>query len=154
MANLFNQDFIEFIEALNVAEVEYMLVGGYAVILHGYVRSTADMDVWVNKSSVNYLKLKHAFLLFGAPTMSESDFLGNEYDVWAIGMEPNKIEILNKVKGIEFNEAFSLCKSIKQNDIDVKYIHLKHLLQAKIASGRYKDMDDIEQLKKKNTNGE
>lgn len=63
MADLFNEDFQDFIEALNKAEVEYILVGGYAVILHGYVRSTADMDVWVNKTSANYQKLKKAFIL-------------------------------------------------------------------------------------------
>lgn len=51
MADLFNNDFIDFLEACSNSEVEYLLVGGYAVILHGYIRSTADMDVWVNKTS-------------------------------------------------------------------------------------------------------
>lgn len=87
MADLFNQDFQEFIEALNIVKVEYILVGGYAVILHGYIRSTADMDVWVNKTSDNYVRLRKAFDLFGAPVFSEKDFLGNEADVWAIGIE-------------------------------------------------------------------
>jgi len=56
MANLFNQDFQDFIQSLKVNEVEYILVGGYAVILHGYIRSTADMDVWVHKTKDNYKK--------------------------------------------------------------------------------------------------
>ena len=75
MADLFNQDFQDFIQALNGAKVEYILVGGYAVILHGYSRTTADMDVWVRKTSANYQKLKLAFQLFGAPIFSEKDFL-------------------------------------------------------------------------------
>ncbi len=150
MANLFNDDFQDFIEALNIFHVEYILVGGYAVILHGYIRSTADMDVWVNKTADNYIKLKSAYAQFGAPIFSERDFLGNQYDVWGIGVEPNKIEVLNKIKGVEFLEAYPLCKSFTQNDVEVKYIHLNHLLKAKEAAGRYKDQDDIEQLKKRN----
>ncbi len=151
MADLFNQDFQDFIEALNKAAVEYILVGGYAVILHGYIRSTADMDVWVNKTSGNYQKLKKAFYHFGAPIFSQQEFLGNQFDVWGIGIEPNRIEVLNKIKGVEFSEAYPLCKTFIQNNIEIKYIHLNHLLLAKAAAGRYKDKADIEELKKRNT---
>jgi hypothetical protein len=150
MADLFNQDFQDFIEALNKASVEYILVGGYAVILHGYIRSTADMDVWVNKTSANYQKLRQAFYQFGAPIFSEEEFLGNQFDVWGIGTEPNRIEVLNKIKGVEFSDAHLLCKTYIQNNIEVKYIHLNHLLQAKEAAGRYKDKADIDELKKRN----
>ena len=150
MANLFNIDFQDFLEALNKAEVEYMLVGGYAVILHGYIRSTADMDVWVNKTVENYTRLKKAFQLFGAPIFPENDFVDSEFDVWAIGVEPNKIEVLNNVKGIEFSDAFPHCKTFEQNGIDIRYIHLTHLLQAKEAANRFKDKNDIEQLKNRN----
>lgn len=81
MAALFNEDFQDFIKALNGAAVEYILVGGYAVILHGYLRSTADMDVWVNKTLENYKKLQKAFSLFGAPIFSKEEFMGNDFDV-------------------------------------------------------------------------
>jgi len=74
MADLFNTDFLDFIDALNKAKVEYILVGGYAVILHGFARSTGDMDIWVNKISANYQNLRRAFELFGAPVFSEKDF--------------------------------------------------------------------------------
>lgn len=151
MADLFNQDFQDFIEALNMAVVEYILVGGYAVILHGYIRSTADMDVWVNKTSSNYQRLKKAYHHFGAPIFSEEEFLGTQFDVWSIGIEPNRIEVLNKIKGVEFPEAYSLCKTFLQNNIGVKYIHFDHLIQAKEAAGRFKDKADIEELKKRNT---
>ncbi len=151
MADLFNQDFQDFIEALNKAAVEYILVGGYAVILHGYIRSTADMDVWVNKTSANYQKLQNAFFYFRAPIFSEQEFLGNQFDVWGIGIEPNRIEVLSKIKGVEFAEAYPLCKTFIQNNIEVKYIHINHLIQAKEAAGRFKDKADIEELKKRNT---
>ena len=150
MANLFNDDFADFLEACSVNKVEFLLVGGYAVILHGYIRSTADMDIWVNKTSENYLKLAKAFKDFGAPIFSENDFLGNAYDVWGIGVEPNKIEIMSEVKGIEFSECLEVCKRMPLKNFEVPYIHLKHLLQAKEAAGRFKDKADIEQLKKKN----
>ena len=75
MANLFNDDFADFLEACSVNKVEFLLVGGYAVILHGYIRSTADMDIWVNRTADNYLKLAKAFKDFGAPIFSENDFL-------------------------------------------------------------------------------
>jgi hypothetical protein len=149
MAALFNEDFQDFIESLNKSGVEYILVGGYAVILHGYILSTADMDIWVNKTPENYQKLSAAFKIFGSPIFSENDFLGNEFDVWGIGKEPNRIEILSDIKGVRFFEAYSLCKTFIQNGVEIKYIHLTHLLQAKEAAGRFKDKNDIEQLKKK-----
>lgn len=152
MADLFNKDFLDFIHALNITEVEYILVGGYAVILHGFARSTADMDVWVNKTYWNYQKLKKAYSIFGAPIFSEKDFLGDEIDVWGIGREPNRIEILNQLKGITFEEAFPLCKTFMQNNIAIKYIHINHLIKAKEAAGRLKDKNDVEQLQKKNKN--
>jgi len=67
MANIFNDDFRDFIQALNNNEVEYLLVGGYAVILHGYRRVTGDMDIWVNRTKENYSRLTKAFLEFGLP---------------------------------------------------------------------------------------
>lgn len=150
MADLFNQDFLDFIDALNKAEVEYILVGGYAVILHGFSRTTGDLDVWVKKSIPNYGKLKKAYQIFGAPIFSEKDFTGSNYDVWGIGKEPNRIEVLNHIKGLSFEEAYPACKIFIQRGIEVKYIHINHLIKAKEAAGRHKDKHDIEQLKKIN----
>ncbi|SHL65976.1 hypothetical protein SAMN05444266_104307 [Chitinophaga jiangningensis] len=65
MGVIFNDDFRDFIQALNNHNVEYILVGGYAVILHGYRRVTGDMDIWVNRTKENYLKLAEAFMEFG-----------------------------------------------------------------------------------------
>ena len=83
MADLFNEHFRDFIQALNEQQVEYVLVGGMAVILHGYVRSTGDMDIWVNKTKLNYQRLVKAYTQFGMPLfdMTESAFLSDQYDV-------------------------------------------------------------------------
>lgn len=154
MANPFNKDFQDFIEALNKHNVEYILVGGYAVILHGYIRSTADMDIWVNKTEENYIQLTKAFATFNMPVfdMSLKAFLGNKFDVWSFGIEPNRIDIITNLKGVVFKEAFQNAKIFNIESCPVRYIHLNHLIQAKEAAGRYKDKDDIEQLRNNNKN--
>jgi hypothetical protein len=98
------------------------------------------------------LNLATAFKDFGAPIFSKADFLSNHFDVWAIGREPNKIEILTAVKGIEFNESYSTHHLFDIGLFKVPFINLATLLKAKEAAGRYKDKADIEALKKKNAN--
>ena len=149
MANLFNKDFQDFIQVLNKNEVKYILVGGYAVILHGYIRSTADMDIWVNKTAVNYRKLRKALKEFGAPSFSQNEFLGDEFNVWGIGREPNRIEIMNEVKGLTFDIAYQESAIYQQENLNIRFINFKNLLDAKNAAGRFKDKNDIEQLTKK-----
>lgn len=149
MPDIFNEDFRDFIDALNRHQVEYLLVGGYAVILHGYRRSTGDMDVWVNITLENHKRLLKAFLDFGLPTLdiSEDNFLKNdEMDVFSFGTPPVCIEILKKVKGCNFDEAFSKSRLFYENGLEIRFIHLNTLIEAKKASGRYKDLDDIEKL--------
>ncbi|MEO6290490.1 MAG: hypothetical protein ABIO76_11240 [Ginsengibacter sp.] len=119
-----------------------------AVILHGYVRGTGDMDVWVNKTKDNYQKLVKAFALFGMPVfdMTESAFLGNEFDVWGIGIQPVRIEIMTAVKGLAFGETYTQSQLYNEDGLQIRFIHLNHLLQAKKAAGRFRDLDDIDQL--------
>ena len=88
MGNIFNQDFRNFLQALNNSNVEYLLVGGYAVILYGYSRTTGDMDIWVNRTSINYKKIVQAFYEFKMPVfdMTEENFLQHtEWDVFRFG---------------------------------------------------------------------
>ena len=149
MPNIFNEDFRDFIDALNKQEVEYMLVGGYAVILNGYRRSTGDIDIWVNVTAENHKKLLKAYLSFGLPTsdISEENFLLNdEMDVFTYGIPPVCIEILKKLKGCDFDEAYKISKVYNENGLQIRFIHINTLIQAKKASGRYKDLDDIEKL--------
>jgi hypothetical protein len=148
MSNLFNQDFLDFLQSLNSNEVKYILVGGYAVILHGYIRSTGDMDIWVGKTKENFEKLNKALNEFGAPSIAESEFLGNEFDVWGLGREPNRIEIMSEVKSLRFEEAFKESLLFEQENLKIRYIHFNHLLETKNAVGRFKDKNDVEQLKK------
>lgn len=152
MADIFNTDFQDFIKSLNNAEVDYLLVGGYSVILHGYSRTTGDLDIWVDPTETNYHKLTRAFRLFGMPVfdMELAKFLNtNLYDVFTFGRPPVSIDILTLVKGLEFDEAFKASVIFTDNGIDVRCIQYHHLITAKKAAGRSRDLNDIEQLSKK-----
>jgi hypothetical protein len=149
MSDLFNDDFSDFIRSLNNNKVEYLLAGGYAVILHGYRRPTGDMNIWVAQTKENYKKLKRAFNEFGLPVfdMTEQTFLDSEIaDVFSFGRPPVSIDILTSLKGVEFKESFKMAQSIDKNGLDIRFIHLQHLILAKRAAGRYRDLDDIEKL--------
>lgn len=148
MLNVFNIDFLEFLELLDNHEVEYLLVGGYAVILHGYARSTGDMDLWVNQTNQNYNKLKLVYTNFGAPIFSIEDFESDKFDVWSIGVEPRKIEILTKVSGLEFKESKKNCVYLNFEKFKIPYIDFEDLMKNKMATGRLKDLADVEQLMK------
>ena len=148
--NIFNVDFLEFLHLLEKYKIDYILVGGYAVVLHGYVRSTGDIDLWIEISSENYHKLKKVYQDFGAPIFSESEFLNDNYNVWGIGREPSKIEILTQVDGLVFKDSFKKRNYFRVDELEIPYIDFEDLITNKLATGRYKDLADIEQLKKKN----
>lgn len=149
--NIFNPDFVEFINALNDCEVDYVLVGGYAVILHGYSRTTGDMDLWINPTRTNYEKLVKAFDVFRLPLfdMTLDKFLNTEeYDVFSFGRPPMAIDIMTKVKGLVFNEAVNGAQWFElEEEFAIRVVNFNDLIKAKTKSGRFKDLDDIEQLK-------
>ncbi len=146
--NILNEDFKDFIVYFNRYEVEYIVVGGYAVIVRGYSRSTGDIDIWVNKTLDNFKRLQKAIQHFGLPTsaVKESEFFSEEFDVFTFGKPPYAIEIMTAVKGLDFGSTF-INSSIEQiNDTPVRIIHLLNLIEAKKAAGRSKDLNDIENL--------
>jgi hypothetical protein len=149
MGDLFSSDFREFLQALNDQEVEYILVGGFAVILHGYQRVTGDMDIWVNRTEENYIRIKAAFDQFGMPVfdMSRENFLFEKsMDVFRFGRRPNAIDIMLSVKGLQFSECFEIAKWFEDDGLQIKVLHINHLRQAKKEAGRFKDFDDLEHL--------
>ena len=146
--NIFNDDFKDFIDYLNQNEVEYIVVGGYAVIIRGYSRSTGDIDLWVNKTVENFIKLQKVIKAFGLPTMAikEEDFFSDNFDVFAFGKPPYAIEIMTAVKGLDFKNTYKNATIEQINDTPVRIIHLQNLIEAKKAAGRSKDLNDIENL--------
>jgi hypothetical protein len=146
--NIFNIDFLEFLELLDKHKVDFLLVGGYAVILHGYIRSTGDIDLWIDKTEKNYQKLKKAYFDFGTPIFSIEEFQSEKFDVWGIGSEPSKIEILTKVDGLNFVESYKKRRFFKTEKTTIPYIDFDDLIKNKKTSARYKDLADIDQLNK------
>lgn len=149
MGNIFNQDFIDFLSALYKHEVEYVLVGGYSVILHGYPRTTGDLDIWVKKNENNYKKIVKTFDLFGLPVfdMTRENFLHKEnFDVFTFGRPPVCIDIMTALKGLDFDDAYKKAIIDRVDEVFVKFINFNDLILAKKASARSKDINDIENL--------
>lgn len=150
MANIFNQDFRDFISAFNNENVRYILVGGYSVILHGYSRTTGDMDIWVERSPENYERISKAFSVFGMPVfdMTEKNFLSHPiWDVFTFGLPPVSIDVMISLKGIDFNEAYSRSVLFNDEGLLIRTIHRNDLIAAKKIAGRAKDQNDLENLK-------
>ena len=106
------------------------------------------MDLWVNQTNENYNKLQLVYTNFGAPIFSIEDFESDKFDVWSIGVEPRKIEILTKVSGLEFKESKKNCVYLNFEKFKIPYIDFEDLMKNKMATGRLKDLADVEQLMK------
>jgi predicted nucleotidyltransferase len=140
-------DFKDFLKLLNDNQVKYLLIGGYAVGYHGYPRATADMDIWVAIQPENADKLVEVFKEFGfdVPELSAELFLKKDQIV-RIGVPPVRIEILTTISGVEFEECYQERIIDSLDGMEVNLINLKHLKVNKKASGRYKDLNDLENL--------
>ena len=126
-----------------------MVVGGYAVIIHGYQRTTGDINIWMNKTENNYSKLKAAFHQFGMPLfdMTQFNFLNNEdIDVFTFGVPPVSIDIMTELKGLTFEECQKQAVKETVDGLTINVISFENLITAKKASNRPKDQDDIDQL--------
>jgi hypothetical protein len=141
------QDFKEFLSLLNKHEVDYLLVGGYAVALHGYPRYTGDIDFWVDTSEENAQKIVTVLKEFGfdLPELSKEMFL-DPNRMTRMGREPLKIEILNSISGLTFEEGKQGATSVEVEGIHIPLIGLRELRRNKKASGRSKDLADLENL--------
>lgn len=140
-------DFKEFLRLLNSHQVEYLLIGGHAVGYHGYPRATADMDVWVAIHPQNAEKLVNALkeFGFGVPELSSDLFL-KENQVVRMGVPPMRIEVLTTISGVDFRGCYAERIMDLIDGVEVSIINLKHLRANKKASGRHKDLDDLEHL--------
>lgn len=137
-------DFKEFLRLLNSEKIEYLVIGGYAVGHYGYVRATADMDVWISTSPVNTERLSRALIQFGfSPGHVPASMLQEEGKVFRMGFPPTRLEILTTISGVEFSECFARRAIAKWDDLDVNIINLDDLKANKRASGRPKDISDL-----------
>jgi len=140
-------DFKEFLKLLNAHQVEYLLIGGYAVGYHGYPRATADMDIWIAMNPANAGKVVTVLREFGFnhPDLSPDLFL-KEWQIVRLGIPPVRIEIATTISGVNFSECYAEKVLGELDGEQVKLICLKHLKINKKASGRHQDLADLENL--------
>jgi predicted nucleotidyltransferase len=141
------QDFKEFLKLLNDLEVKYLLVGGYAVGYYGYPRATADMDIWIAVSPDNAKNILTAFHQFGmrSPDLDADTFQIVD-KVIRMGLPPMRIEVLTSIDGVLFDDCFLRRQIVELEGVKVPIISLDDLKKNKKASGRHKDLDDLEHL--------
>ncbi len=141
------EDFKEFLKLLEAFEVDYLLVGGYAVGFYGYPRPTGDIDIWVSRSPENAEKIVAALDEFG---FSSSDITAEVFtldkSIVRMGIPPFKLEIITHIDGVEFDPCFGRKESVIIDGCRVNIISLADLKINKQASGRPKDMNDLENL--------
>jgi hypothetical protein len=140
-----NQDFIDLLRAFVAAEVRFLIVGAYALAVHGRPRATGDLDVWVDATSDNAPRIMRALAEFGAPLtdLSEADFRrpGVTYQ---IGVPPGRIDILTELTAVTFAEAWADRLRRPFGDLEVDFIGRASFIRNKRATGRAKDLGDIE----------
>jgi hypothetical protein len=144
---MLNQDFKEFITSLSANEVRYLVVGGYAVALHGYPRYTKDIDIWVEPTHVNASKLIKALdeFGFGSLGLKVEDFLEPD-TIIQLGYPPNRIDLITTLPGVEFNACYATRVEVEFEDQRVNFIDLESLKKNKLASNRAQDLADLENL--------
>ena len=142
-------EFKEFLKLLNDVGVKYLLIGGYAVGYHGYPRTTADMDIWVAVSRKNASSLVDVFRRFDMldASLTPAVFL-QRGKIIRMGVAPMRIEVLTEIDGVDFDECYAAREIVTLDGQTVNLISLRHLRTNKRASGRHKDLDDLENLPK------
>jgi len=140
-------DFKEFLKLLKEHDVRYLLIGGYAVGYHGYARATEDMDIWIAIHPDNAQKLVSTMKAFGLddPNLKPELFL-QKPKIIRMGFPPLRLEITTSISGVEFGECLQGRIVDRLDGVEVNLIDLEHLKQNKKASGRTKDIADLEKL--------
>lgn len=144
---MLSQDFREFVELLNKYNVRYLIVGGYAVGIHGHPRYTGDLDVWISsdKETAKMMVQVMQEFGFGSFGLSENDFL-TDNNVIQLGYPPFRIDVLTSIDGVTFAECYPGKIIIEDEGVPVNFISLKDLRKNKESSGRKRDLDDLENL--------
>lgn len=154
MINLFTEDHQQLLSALIKNKVDFMLVGGYAVIHYGYDRNTGDMDIWLKTGNENRDKLIKALKEFGIidehlDILAKMDF-AKPIPVFYFGNEPRRFDFITKISNVTFDDAIKQANYMALESLRVPVIHYNHLIASKLTSSRLKDKADIEELQRIN----
>ncbi len=142
-----NEDFLDLLRALLAADVRFLVVGAYALAHHGRPRATGDLDVWVEPTLDNAVKVMRALAEFGAPLndVTEADF-AKPGVVFQIGLPPRRIDVLTQLTGLEFADAWASRERGRFGDLSVDFIGRDAFIRNKRATGRAKDLVDVDEL--------
>jgi hypothetical protein len=143
----FPKDFAEFVTLLEKHKVEYLVIGGYAVGFWGHVRFTGDLDIWLKPTAENAFKILSAIrdFGFGSLNLKENDLttVGN---VIQLGYPPLRIDLLNDIDGVTFDDCYEHKVEENFNGFNYKFISYDDLIKNKKSSGRNKDLSDLDHL--------
>lgn len=142
-----NQDFQEFLKSFVKHDVQFLVIGGYALAAHGHPRYTKDLDVWVwpEPGNVDRILASLEDFGFGSLGLANSDFLEPGVIV-QLGREPQRIDLLTFATGLEFNQAFANRALVAIGDLEVPFISVDDLRTNKSATGRLRDLADVADL--------
>ena len=144
---MLNPDFRDMLSAFNAARVEYLVVGAYALAVHGVPRATGDIDLWIRPTSDNAQRVWRALAEFGAPLDGLStDDLIQPGMVVQLGLAPQRIDVLTSIDGVDFAEAWLERVRVPVDGLEIPVIARRHLLANKRATGRPQDLADISRL--------
>ncbi len=153
----YSDDALELMKFLYKHQVEYLIVGGQAVIYYGHVRLTGDIDLFYNQTEKNVEKLYNALLEFWSndiPGIRNKKDLMEKNVIFQFGVIPNRIDLISKIEAVNFAEAWQKREAVKiitgREVIEVYFIDIEHLIINKKALNREKDREDIKFLKRKN----
>lgn len=144
---MLNDDYKEMLQCLSEENVSFLLVGAYALAAYGYPRATKDIDIFVRAAPDNASNLMRALARFGAPLsgISAADFSA-EGIVFQIGNNPQRIDILTSISGVDFQQAYERRNAVSLEGMVVPVISLEDLIANKRATGRTQDLADVERL--------
>ncbi len=142
----FPKDFLDFLKLLAEQEVRYLVVGGYALSYHGYVRFTGDLDIFVEVSEENSKRLSEVFLGFGFSSGFDSSLFSEKGKMVRIGTPPMRLEILTEISGVEFEDAYEFAEVLDYEGIEITFIDFNNLIRNKRSAGRPKDISDVQEL--------
>jgi predicted nucleotidyltransferase len=145
---ILNEDYRDLLSAFQDAGVEYLLVGAYAMAVHGFPRSTMDIDLWVHPTPENGRRVLIALQAFGAPLhdLTLAD-LTHDDTVFQIGVAPRRIDVMTGLTALDFPTARARAKEIRIDGIPVQVLGLEELLTNKERLGRHRDLADAEVLR-------
>lgn len=147
---MLHKDFRDFLALLAKHNVRYLVVGGYAVAVHGYPRYTGNLDVFIALDSKTAESMAAAFIEFGflRTDIDASTFLVPK-SIVEVGHEPLKLHIMNAISGVVFDDAYGRRETVQLDGLDVTFIGYEDLLSNKLATGRGKDKVDTEELERR-----